>query len=143
MFEHIFSTSKPSKPAVCGLLTDGRYPEAIDMTADALPKYPGEELVMLLVASFMGTNRQSLMGRTRGRAEVCLARQVAMYLMHTSLSWPYYEIARYFRRDRTTVSYACKLVEDMRDDAGFDRKITKIEEIVKAALALASEHHDK
>ena len=44
------------------------------------------------------------------------------------------EVGRGFQRDRTTVLHACHLVEDLRDDADFDRLVTTLERIVLAAL---------
>jgi len=39
----------------------------------------------------------------------------------------YLDVGRFFGRDRTTVSYACALIEDMRDDAEFDAEVGRLE----------------
>ena len=39
-----------------------------------------------------------------------------------------------FGRDRTTVLYACHLVEDLRDDDDFDRMVTMTERVASAAF---------
>ena len=39
-----------------------------------------------------------------------------------------------FGRDRTTVMYACHLVEDLRDDADFDRMVALTERVALAAF---------
>jgi chromosomal replication initiation ATPase DnaA len=44
------------------------------------------------------------------------------------------DVGRGFDRDRTTVLYACHLVEVMRDDADFDRIVATMERIVGAAF---------
>lgn len=64
---------------------------------------------------------------SRGEAEVALARQLAMYLMHVVLGRLYLDVGRFFGRDRTTVSYACGLIEDLRDDPEFDAEVTRLE----------------
>lgn len=60
-----------------------------------------------------------------GRADprTILARQIAMYLAHTSCSMSLTDIARLYERDRTTVAYACAIIEDRRDDPSFDRAL--------------------
>ena len=64
---------------------------------------------------------------SRGEAEVALARQLAMYLMHVVLGRLYQDVGRFFGRDRTTVSYACALIEDLRDDPEFDAEVSRLE----------------
>jgi hypothetical protein len=65
----------------------------------------------------------------------CHMRQIAMYLCHVVLSVPYQRIAVAFGRDRTTVVYACSVVEDRRDDAGYDRFVEQCERCIKAVFA--------
>lgn len=69
---------------------------------------------------------------TRGKAGVARARQVAMYLSHTSLALSLTEVGQLFERDRTTVGHACRLVEDLRDDRDFDQLIACLEKAVRA-----------
>ena len=38
-----------------------------------------------------------------------------------------------FGRDRTTVSYACSLIEDLRDDAQFDAELERLEAVLMGA----------
>ncbi|MFK5980900.1 MAG: helix-turn-helix domain-containing protein [Rhizobiaceae bacterium] len=87
-------------------------------------------LVIELVSSFFSVSVESLQGRTRGIAPICQARQICMYLLHTSLSISYPEIGQLFRRDRTTISHACMVVEDLRDDSDIDRNLTRLELIL-------------
>lgn len=69
---------------------------------------------------------------TRGKAGVARARQVAMYLSHTSLALSLTQVGHLFERDRTTVGHACRLVEDLRDDRDFDQLIACLEKAVRA-----------
>jgi len=68
---------------------------------------------------------------TRGRARVAIARQVAMYLAHVSCGLSLTETGELFGRDRTTVSHACQVVEDRREDPEFDRALQLLENITK------------
>lgn len=80
--------------------------------------------------------------RTRCGAQIALARQIAMYLCHTSFSLMLTEIGLHFRRDRTTVSYACALIEDKRDEAAFDEMINQLESLLieaRNAVALCAQ----
>jgi chromosomal replication initiation ATPase DnaA len=74
---------------------------------------------------------------TRGRSRSAFARQVAMYLAHVAWGLSLTEVGQVFARDRTTVSYACGRVEDMRDDADFDRSLDLLEGVLRA-LSLSS-----
>jgi len=73
---------------------------------------------------------------TRGRSRVAFARQVAMYLAHVAFGLTLTTVGRAFRRDRTTVSHACALVEDARDNPEFDRTLELLEAIVKRLASI-------
>ena len=93
-------------------------------------------LVIELVSSFFEVSVESLQGRTRGAAPICQARQICMYLLHTSLSISYPEIGELFSRDRTTISHACMVVEDLRDDCDIERNLTRLESILETIRSL-------
>ena len=79
----------------------------------------------------------------RCHAEAALARQIAMYLCHTIFSLLLTEIGLYFRRDRTTVAYACSLVEDKRDEMSFDIMLEQLESLLveaRTAMSICVEH---
>jgi len=54
-----------------------------------------------------------------------------MYLSHVVLGQSLTAVGVAFGRDRTTVSYACALIEDMRDDPGFDDEVTRLERLLE------------
>jgi chromosomal replication initiation ATPase DnaA len=85
-----------------------------------------------LVGIAVGISPAEILSPCRGSTRAAFARQLSMYLLHTSLSLPYGEIARICGRDRTTVSHACRTIEDLRDDWRQDRLIQDIEEILLA-----------
>ena len=88
------------------------------------------------VAHVFGVDIAGIEHGTRGRADVALARQTAMYLAHVSCGMSMTAVGRLFSRDRTTVAHACAMIEDRRDDPVFDRALELLEMVVRA---LASE----
>jgi hypothetical protein len=90
-------------------------------------------LVIALVSFATGVSEAAIMAPNRGPGEIARARQMAMYLLHTSLSASYGEVARAFCRDRTTVSHACRLIEDMRDDPRQDALLSRLESVLAPA----------
>lgn len=65
---------------------------------------------------------------SRRARSVAFARQSAMYLAHVTLGLTYSATGRLFDRDRTTAAYACRLVEDRRDDPAVDRMLLALED---------------
>jgi chromosomal replication initiation ATPase DnaA len=92
-----------------------------------------------LVAELRGIPECELLQRDRGQADVALARQIAMYLMHTCYGRHYAEVGRFFGRDRTTVSHACALIEEMRENARFDATLQWVESELAAEAACERE----
>jgi hypothetical protein len=88
-------------------------------------------LLDLMVAGVFDIESDLLRLPTRGRARVALARQVAMYLAHVACGLSLTEVGELFERDRTTVAYACGVVERRRDEANFDGAIDLLESIVR------------
>lgn len=72
--------------------------------------------------------------QSRSIMGVARARQVAMYLSHVVLARSLTEIGLAFGRDRTTVSYACGLIEDLRDDPRFDAELCALERQLEARV---------
>jgi hypothetical protein len=61
------------------------------------------------------------------RARAAFARQVAMYLAHIGFELSFETISRVFGRDRTTVSHACHVIEDGRDDIWLDCRLEALD----------------
>ena len=80
-----------------------------------------------VVSQVFGVTHDDLSIKSRGKAHIALARQVAMYLTHVALRLTFTEVGHLFSRDRTTVAHACKVVEDRRDDPAFDRALDLLE----------------
>jgi chromosomal replication initiation ATPase DnaA len=94
--------------------------------------YTAAQVTAGLVGLAMGISPAEILSPCRGSTRAAFARQLSMYLLHTSLSLPYGEIARICGRDRTTVSHACRTIEDARDDWRQDRLIQDLEEMLLA-----------
>ncbi len=56
-----------------------------------------------------------------------LARHVSMYLAHVACRMSLSDVGRLYARDRTTVAYACAIIEDRRDDPKFDSALELLE----------------
>ncbi len=100
-------------------------------------------LVKQLTAHFFDVTEAELLAPTRKGANAALARQVAMYICHVTLGFSFSEIGELFGRDRTTASHACKVIEDRRDNAEFDRFIIRLEVAVLALIGRASQFTHK
>lgn len=74
----------------------------------------------------LGLN-EDLMGPTRGAPKSAFARQLAMYLTHVGFGMNLGRVAIAFGRDRSTITHACHLIEDRRDDADFDQFVDNLE----------------
>lgn len=91
--------------------------------------------VIALVAREKRVPIRLIIHKSRCRPPTARARQLAMYLSHVVLGRSLTEIGGAFGRDRTTVSYACAVIEDMRDDPAFDEEVSALERRLEAAQA--------
>src|SRR4051794_37100539 len=98
--------------------------------ASCAPRFAPElicQWVAFCVPIDFGLEMGGLFGPTRGGPRTAFARQVAMYLVHTGFALSLETISRVFDRDRTTVSHACHVVEDGRDDLWLDCRLEALE----------------
>lgn len=84
------------------------------------------------VAFAFGCTGQMLI-ESRGNAQLAFSRQVAMYLTHVAFGLSLQRVATAFLRDRSTVAYACNLIEDRRDDPKIDDMLDQLEASLRAA----------
>ena len=89
--------------------------------------------VMELVALATGVSAAQSACETRNYARAARARQIAMYLTYIAWQWPLARVGRAFGRDRTTAGYACRLIEDLRDNEAFDAKLERLEACLHSA----------
>lgn len=100
--------------------------------------YSHAQLTVAAVALEFGVPELDLNARLKGTAEICFARQVAMYLLHVIFNINLTRTAQIFARDRSTVSHACNVVEDSRDDMVFNMKLERLETFLSQAPQLLS-----
>ncbi len=83
------------------------------------------------VAGFaLGQSMADIAAPSRGRADAAFARQVAMYLTYAGFGMSLARVALAFGRDRSTVSHACRQIEDRRDDPAFDLWLEQLERVI-------------
>ena len=91
------------------------------------------KLVVAAAAMEFGVPELDL-SRPEARAPLIdFARQVAMYLAACSFGMTRTRIGELFRRDRTTVSHALRVIEDGRTDPVLDAKISRLERWLEEA----------
>lgn len=63
--------------------------------------------------------------------EAAFIKHLSIYLCHVVLGHSMRKIATGFELDRTSVSYACRKIEDKRDDVDLERFISRSERLVE------------
>jgi hypothetical protein len=111
------------RPAVCGTPAN---PRAVQRRED----FARAVLACQAVAYALGVEG-NLMALTRGSPGAALARQLAMYLTHVGFGISQTRVGHAFGRDRTTIGHACQLIEDKRDDPGFDDIVCALEAMLE------------
>lgn len=86
------------------------------------------------VAAVFEVDVHDLRASTRGSPRAAFARQVAMYLAHVVCGLSLTEVGSLFARDRTTVSHACSVVEDRRDDPELDGRVEHLGRAVASLI---------
>ena len=88
-----------------------------------------------LACEAYGITPEEIISPGRSQAHISLARQVAMYLAHVVGELNLVQLSVEFRRDRTTVSHACHMIEDRRDSPIFDQQLAFLENEYKKKLS--------
>ena len=92
------------------------------------------ECMIDIGAAFFSVSSKELRKPGRTSDAVTRVRHVIMYVTHVVLRLNMQSVGRGFQRDRSSVLYACRSVEDMRDDPEFDRVVNVLERIAFAAF---------
>jgi hypothetical protein len=92
-------------------------------------------IVSQITAEMIALLSDRVVMRRDHRRLSCHIRQIAMYVCHVALRMPQHDIAVAVGRDRSTVSHACHVVEDRRDDLAFDEFVSLIERLATAVFA--------
>lgn len=117
----------------CGLtgLQDG-YMEPL--TADQETCIDMCEGLIDILSALFNVSGRDLRGPRRNNLGIARIRQIGMYVANVTLGINMTMVGRGFGRDKSTVVYACHLIEDLRDDEDFDLIICRVERIVRAAF---------
>lgn len=86
-----------------------------------------------VVGYALGVPEVDVRSRTRRGRTAAHARHVAMYLSYAALGMSLARVAAAFRRDRSTIAHACRIVEDRREDPDYDKWISQLEEVLHVA----------
>lgn len=105
-------------------------------SAAAPQRKPSPDRICEIVAATFAVPCGELRAATvRGCRQVSAARQCAMYLAHVLAGLSFSEVGRAFGRDRTTAAYACRRVEELRDNPLVDSLVEEIEERCNASAS--------
>jgi chromosomal replication initiation ATPase DnaA len=88
-------------------------------------------LVQVTVSRVTGVALRDLFAQTRRPPRIALTRQIAMYLSHVVFEMSVTEVALGFGRDPSTVAYAFRRVEELRDDPELDRTLEWLEAMLR------------
>ncbi len=91
------------------------------------------ELAMALASYSLEVPVAGIRDEARGTRPAAFARQTAMYLCHVACGMSLSRVGRAFRRDRSTVSHACHVIEDRREDPRFDAWLEGMEACLRLA----------
>ncbi len=100
----------------------GDTPDIRLLSIPALTEHAARVIVAKSTKDIRKAKRQS--------TQDVFTRQLAMYLAHVSFGLTLTQTGALFARDRTTVAYACGVVEDRRDDPELDQVL----DVIGAAL---------
>ncbi|GAB4072345.1 hypothetical protein GCM10028812_49770 [Ancylobacter sonchi] len=88
-----------------------------------------------LAAESTGLSLHDVLQARRGKRASASTRALAMYLAHVGLGETMGRVARDFRRHRSTVSHACRRIEETREDGrrdawieGLERRLRRVAE---------------
>ncbi|WP_371877960.1 helix-turn-helix domain-containing protein [Shinella zoogloeoides] len=139
-FPRLVPGADPAPETKSGAPGEGPPPVRRTMDMPEAPNVPPSiacRIVRQLTLEMMAMASDRPLWRRDGRRSTCHVRQIAMYVSHVVLGLSLSDIGAAFGRDRTTVSHACNVVEDRRDDASFDAFVSTIERVVLSVFGPA------
>ena len=105
---------------------------------DVGPRHESCELAVAIVSAVLDVPVAAITAPNRASAASAHARHVAMYLAHVTLQLRPGQVAAGFGRDRTSVAYAVRRIEDRRDEPAFDALMDRLERLATACRHFAS-----
>ena len=89
-----------------------------------------ELIKALYIDRILKNERSFLASQTLAFKEEIFVKHLSIYLSHVVLGHSMRKIARGFELDRTSVSYACRRIEDKRDDEKYEKFISSCERLI-------------
>lgn len=123
--------AEPSAPPLAAIVAADAFASPPQLPA-SLPIRNVCRIVRQMVAELFPLLGDRVMPRRDRRRYTCHVRQIAMYVCHVALRIPMSDIGDALGRDRTTVSHACHVVEDRRDDPAYDEFVAAVERTVNS-----------
>lgn len=99
-----------------------------------LPAYTTCRIVNRLTDEMATLVAERALRRGDRRRMLWHIRQIAMYVCHVALQIPIADIADAFGRNRTTVTYSLRVVEDRRDDKAYDAFVAHVERMARSVF---------
>lgn len=96
------------------------------------------QMAQAIVAHAYDVRLKDMRAFTRRGPRAAFARQLAMYLSHIVLGMSVSGVSAAFERHRSTVCHALHHIEDLRDDAEFDRTVLYLEALLRRATGGAA-----
>lgn len=125
------------------LVKNNLFNPANAATSDELVEMARLRLTLSLVRNCFFVGENYLLGPSRGRRRLVLARHLVQYLAHVTFGINFTNIARRTRRDRTSVTHACSRIEDARNGCDFDKAVFFLEFALSHMAERTMEHaHD-
>ncbi len=84
-------------------------------------------LVVSTVSLEFSVPENQILSHKKGTSDISFGRQIAMYLMHCIFGSTKTRIGEVFGRHFSTVSHACNVIEEQRDDPVLDSKLIAME----------------
>lgn len=84
-------------------------------------------LVVSTVSLEFSVPENQILSHKKGTSDISFGRQIAMYLMHCIFGSTKTRIGEVFGRHFSTVSHACNVIEEQRDDPVLDSKLISME----------------
>lgn len=94
------------------------------------------KLCVAMVTMALGLPYRDVFTGDIRRGDYIMIRQLALYVLYNVCDMSQTRVGRAFGRDRTTVRYACNVIEDQRDYSVFDGTVEHVETVFRQALSL-------
>ena len=140
IFHRLISTNDPPCEMIDRLLAEYARPNVVggcgvsSYVCNSESNTPKQNFTLddiaRVVTQYFGLEFSDLVGRSR-RCGIVLARQVFMFLSHRLYGYAKHCVADYLRRDPSTVSYGCVVIEKKNQfDSEIERHLSAIQRVL-------------